>query len=106
MMPGDYFAINTPPEVFAKLGIPTVNLALLCASRGRKKLTGRTGAGFHLAVGHGAKSSMRLPGMDKLLGRTVSNVAILFEAMFILTTVDAGTRVARHVLHRVVGKVY
>jgi carbon starvation protein len=103
MMPGDYFAINTPPEVFAKLGIPTVNLDYFTQAVG-EKLTGRTGGAVSLAVGM-AQIFHALPGMDKLLGYWY-HFAILFEAMFILTTVDAGTRVARYVLHELLGKVY
>src|SRR5215510_8294760 len=48
--PGDYFAINTPPDVFASLGIPTVNLVDLENQVG-EIVTGRTGGGVSLAVG-------------------------------------------------------
>jgi len=46
-----------------------------------------------------------LPGMDKLMGYWY-HYAIMFEALFILTTVDTGTRVARYVLQELMGKVY
>jgi len=46
-----------------------------------------------------------LPGMDRLIGYWY-HYAIMFEALFILTTVDAGTRVARYVMHELLGKVY
>jgi carbon starvation protein len=46
-----------------------------------------------------------LRGMDRLMGYWY-HYAIMFEALFILTTVDAGTRVARYVLQELMGKVY
>ena len=50
MHPGDYFAINTTPAVFAHLGMPTVNLADL-AAQVRENVTARTGGAVSLAVG-------------------------------------------------------
>jgi len=103
MAPGDYFAINTTPAVFAKLGLHTVNLDLISREVG-EKLAGRTGGAVSLAVGM-AQIFRGIPGMDKLIGYWY-HYAIMFEALFILTTVDAGTRVARYVLHELLGKVY
>jgi carbon starvation protein len=103
MMPGDYFAINTPPEIFAKLGLHTVYLDYFSRAVG-ENLVGRTGGAVSLAVGM-AQIFHALPGMNRLLAYWY-HFAILFEAMFILTTVDAGTRVARYVLHELLGKVY
>jgi carbon starvation protein len=103
MMPGDYFAINTPPEIFAKLGFHTVYLDYFSRAVG-ENLVGRTGGAVSLAVGM-AQIFHALPGMNRLLAYWY-HFAILFEAMFILTTVDAGTRVARYVLHELLGKVY
>src|SRR5258708_33752956 len=45
------------------------------------------------------------PGRDRLMGYWY-HYAIMFEALFILTTVDTGTRVARYVLQELVGKVH
>jgi carbon starvation protein len=103
MTPGDYFAINTTPAVFAKLGLHTVHLNTICSEVG-ENLAGRTGGAVSLAVGM-AQIFHGLPGMSRLVGYWY-HYAIMFEALFILTTVDAGTRVARYVLHELLGKVY
>jgi carbon starvation protein len=103
MTPGDYFAINTTPAVFAKLGLHTVNLGVISREVG-ENLAGRTGGAVSLAVGM-AQIFRGIPGMNQLIGYWY-HYAIMFEALFILTTVDAGTRVARYVLHELLGKVY
>ena len=103
MYPGDYFAINTTPEVFHKLGFATVNLDLFSREVG-EKLAGRTGGAVSLAVGM-AQIFKGLPGMDRLMGYWY-HYAIMFEALFILTTVDTGTRVARYVLQELMGKIH
>src|SRR5208337_3894335 len=101
--PGDYFAINTAPQVFSTLGLHTVNLDVFSREVG-EKLAGRTGGAVSLAVGM-AQIFRGLPGMDRLMGYWY-HYAIMFEALFILTTVDTGTRVARYVLQELMGKVY
>ena len=101
MHPGDYFAINTAAAVFAKLGLHTVNLDAISHGVG-ENLAGRTGGAVSLAVGM-AQIFRGLPGMNRLIGYWY-HYAILFEALFILTTVDAGTRVARYVLQELLGK--
>jgi carbon starvation protein len=103
MYPGDYFAINATPAVFAKLGMHTVNLDVISAEVG-EKLAGRTGGAVSLAVGM-AQIFRGLPGMKTLTGYWY-HYCIMFEALFILTTVDTGTRVARYVLHELLGKVH
>src|SRR5438309_9451676 len=103
MHPGDYFAINTTPEVFSKLGMSTANLDTFSREVG-EKLAGRTGGAVSLAVGM-AQILKGLPGMDRLMGYWY-HYAIMFEALFILTTVDTGTRVARYVLQELMGKVH
>ncbi len=103
MYPGDYFAINTTPQVFARLGMHTVNLDLFSAQV-REPLAGRTGGAVSLAVGM-AQIFKGLPGMATLTGYWY-HYAIMFEALFILTTVDAGTRVARYVMHELLGRVH
>jgi carbon starvation protein len=101
MHPGDYFAINSAPDVFARLGLHTVNLDVISREVG-EKLAGRTGGAVSLAVGM-AQIFRGLPGMDRLIGYWY-HYAIMFEALFILTTIDAGTRVARYVLQELIGK--
>jgi carbon starvation protein len=103
MHPGDYFAINTAPDVFAKLGLHTVNLDMFSREVG-EKLAGRTGGAVSLAVGM-AQIFKGLPGMDKLMAYWY-HYAIMFEALFILTTVDTGTRVARYVLQEIMGRAH
>jgi carbon starvation protein len=101
--PGDYFAINTAPAVFTKLGLTTVNLDMFSREVG-EKLAGRTGGAVSLAVGM-AQIFKGLPGMARLMGYWY-HYAIMFEALFILTTVDTGTRVARYVLQELMGRVH
>ncbi len=103
LYPGDYFAINTTPEVFHKLGFATVNLDMFSQAIG-EKLAGRTGGAVSLAVGM-AQIFKGLPGMTRLMGYWY-HYAIMFEALFILTTVDTGTRVARYVLQELMGKIH
>lgn len=103
MYPGDYFAINTTPAVFSHLGLSTVNLDLFSHEVG-ETLAGRTGGAVSLAIGM-AQIFRGLPGMDRLMGYWY-HYAIMFEALFILTTIDAGTRVSRYVLQELLGKVY
>ena len=103
LYPGDYFAINTTPAVFSHLGMSTVNLDVFSGEVG-EKLAGRTGGAVSLAVGM-AQIFKGLPGMARLMGYWY-HYAIMFEALFILTTIDTGTRVARYVLQELMGKVY
>ncbi|HXM40878.1 MAG TPA: carbon starvation protein A [Bryobacteraceae bacterium] len=103
MYPGDYFAINSTAAEFGKLGLPTVNLDLFSREVG-EKLAGRTGGAVSLAIGM-AQIFRGLPGMDKLLAYWY-HYAIMFEALFILTTIDAGTRVARYVMQELLGRVH
>jgi carbon starvation protein len=103
MFPGDYFAINTPPAVFAGLGIPVVNLPELQAAVG-ENVAGRPGGAVSLAVGI-AQIFTALPGMRGLMDYWY-HFAIMFEALFILTTIDTGTRVARFLVQEFLGRFY
>jgi carbon starvation protein len=101
LIPADYFAINTSPEVFKKLGMTVVNLPVL-SQMVQENVVGRPGGAVSLAVGM-AQIFSGLPGMKGLMGYWY-HFAIMFEALFILTTVDTGTRVARYIVQEVIGK--
>jgi len=103
LFPADYFAINVAPEKFAALGMTPVNLDALSAGVG-ETLAGRTGGAVSLAVGF-AQIFSALPGMKTLMSYWY-HFAIMFEALFILTTIDAGTRVARFLVQEFAGKFY
>ena len=94
LLPGDYFAINVPVDVFQKLGLGTTQLAEIERMTG-EALAGRTGGAVSLAAGMSVILSS-IPGMKALMGYWY-HFAIMFEALFILTTVDTGTRVARYI---------
>ena len=103
MFPGDYFAINTAPATFATLGIPVVNLPELESAVG-ESVAGRPGGAVSLAVGI-AQMFSGLPGMRHLMDYWY-HFAIMFEALFILTTIDTGTRVARFLVQEFLGQFY
>ncbi|HUI09885.1 MAG TPA: carbon starvation CstA 5TM domain-containing protein, partial [Bacteroidota bacterium] len=104
---GDYFAINVSPEKFAALapvqGYSIVNLPELCREVG-ENVAGRTGGAVSLAVGF-AQIFTAMPGMKAFMS-VWYHFAIMFEALFILTTIDAGTRVARFLLQEFAGRVW
>jgi carbon starvation protein len=101
--PGDYYAINATPAVFATLNTPIVNLNELSAQVG-ETVIGRTGGGVSLALGM-AQIFSKIPGMGALMAYWY-HFAIMFEAIFILTTVDSGTRVGRFLLQEAGGRVW
>ncbi len=118
LQPGIYFAMNSPaaiigPDVVAAAAkISSWGFALtpdmltqLAQDVGEKTLLSRVGGAPTLAVG----MAYILSGISGIFGRTLMGVwyhfAILFEALFILTTVDAGTRVARFMLQDTIGSV-
>jgi carbon starvation protein len=105
LIPGDYFAINTklPFDAIAALGFP-VNRVTEFSKMVGTDVIGRPGGAVSLAVGMASIFS-NLPGMKGLMPYWY-NFALMFEALFILTTVDAGTRVARFLLQELGGIAY
>jgi carbon starvation protein len=103
MFPGDYFAINTTAGTFANLGIPIVNLPQLESAVG-ETVKSRPGGAVSLAVGI-AQIFSGMPGMRGLMDYWY-HFAIMFEALFILTTIDTGTRVARFLVQEFLGRFY
>lgn len=105
LIPGDYFAINTHLsfEQIAALGFPVSHIEELSRTVG-VNVAGRPGGAVSLAVGMASIFS-GLPGMKSLMPYWY-NFALMFEALFILTTVDAGTRVARFILQELGGYAY
>jgi len=101
LTPGDYFAINVPPAVFQKMGLSTVELDAL-ARMVEEDLRGRTGGAVCMAVGMASIFS-GLPGMKKLMAFWY-HFMIMFEALFILTTIDAGSRVLRYIVQELLGR--
>lgn len=103
MFPADYFAINTSPQVFSKLGMEVKELPILSQLIG-ENVAGRPGGAVSLAVGM-TSIFIGIPGMKYLAGYWY-HFAIMFEALFILTTIDAGTRVGRYLLQEMGGVFY
>jgi len=103
LQPADYFAINSKPEVFARLGMAVQELPRLEAQVG-EALAGRPGGAVSLAVGM-AHIFSSLPFLRGLMAFWY-HFAIMFEALFVLTLIDAGTRVTRYMLQEVGGMTF
>jgi carbon starvation protein len=101
--PADYFAINSRPEVFAGLGMAVQNLHGLERQVG-EQLAGRPGGAVSLAVGM-AQIFSSLPFLGGLMSFWY-HFAIMFEALFVLTLIDTGTRVTRYMLQEVGGMAF
>jgi len=103
LFPADYYAVNVPPERFKTMHMQVVNLPELSREVG-ESVEGRTGGAVSLALGM-AQIFSGLPGMKGLMSYWY-HFAIMFEALFILTTIDAGTRVARFILQELAGRIW
>jgi carbon starvation protein len=105
LVPGDYLAINTvlSPEALAAMGFPVSRIQEL-SRLVEVDVTGRPGGAVSLAVGMASIFSA-LPGMAGLMAYWYQ-FALLFEALFILTTIDAGTRIVRYLLQEMAGRVH
>jgi carbon starvation protein len=109
--PGVYFSMNVkgdPAATVAQvtaLGFPvtTDQMHSLAKELGEKTLFGRTGGAATLAVGmaHIFSKAVNGRGLDLWY-----HFAIMFEALFILTTLDAGTRVGRYLIQSVLGRAW
>ena len=115
LQPGEYFAINAginktmaPTEVVGVIstaGFPVsvAGMDKLAADIGEKTMFGRVGGAPTFAV-----------GMAQMFARAFGpawmsfwyHFAIMFEALFILTTIDAGTRVGRFILQDFLGGIW
>ncbi|WP_396220832.1 carbon starvation CstA family protein [Gemmatimonas sp.] len=119
LTPGIYFAINSPVAVIgttAMSAADTINgwalfktisaadLETLARQVGENSLLSRTGGAPSLAVGMAHLFSRALGGEAAM--SLWYHFAIMFEALFILTTLDAGTRVGRFMLQDLLGQVY
>ncbi|HEX9704538.1 MAG TPA: carbon starvation CstA family protein [Gemmatimonadales bacterium] len=111
--PGVYFAMNTTPaaiaqaqDVLATAGFVATpeQMQALAVEMGEASLVSRTGGAPSLAVGMaqifaGVTSVLSGSGLTALW----YHFAIMFEALFILTTIDTGTRVGRFMLQEILG---
>jgi carbon starvation protein len=105
LIPGDYFAINSmlSADTLTQMGFAPERVKELSAMVGTE-VANRPGGAVSLAVGMASVFSA-LPGMKSLMAYWY-NFALMFEALFILTTVDTGTRVARFLVQEMGGVVY
>jgi carbon starvation protein len=112
LQPGEYFAINTkggPTEVVAKVsaaGFPVTEAEMqqLATDLGESTMFNRAGGAPTFAVGM-AHMFARVSAKPTALALWY-HFAIMFEALFILTTIDAGTRVGRFLLQDFLGNVW
>ncbi len=119
LFPGDYFAINHAQGTDAQraaysrmidthstesFNLQPQEIDRLEEESGEKNLRGRTGGAVTLALGI-AKIFAGIPGLGGLM-KYWYHFAIMFEALFILTTIDTGTRVARFLVGEFGGRFY
>lgn len=114
--PGIYFAINSPGALIGTTAVQAAQvisgwgftvtpdmISQIAQDVGEKTLLSRTGGAPTLAVGMAHILSGMFGG--RVLMGLWYHFAILFEALFILTTVDAGTRVSRFMIQDMIGSV-
>jgi len=114
--PGVYFAMNTTPAALAQASavfnqagfvVTPETMHALASQMGEQTLIARTGGAPSLAVG---MAQIFASVTSVLGGKTLTalwyHFAIMFEALFILTTIDTGTRVGRFMLQEIAGHVW
>ena len=117
LSPAVYFAINSPPAVIGTDAIQAATtitnwgftvspneITTIAKHVGEQSILSRTGGAPTLAIGMATIFSNIIGG--KALMAFWYHFAILFEALFILTTIDAGTRVGRFMIQDLVGTAY
>ncbi|RFU69498.1 carbon starvation CstA family protein [Bacillus sp. V59.32b] len=117
LTPGIYFAINSPPAVIGTEPVAVAatisdwgfaltpdDLTDLADKVGEESIISRTGGAPTLAIGMAVIFSEVIGG-DAMMAFWY-HFAILFEALFILTTIDAGTRVGRFMIQDIIGSFY
>jgi len=117
LQPGVYFAINAPAGVVGGtvaeatrtiaawgFAVTPADMQALAQRVGEQTLLARTGGAPSLAVGMSQIFSGVLGGPG--LAAVWYHFAIMFEALFILTTIDTGTRVGRFMLQELLGHVW
>src|SRR5207244_3521606 len=114
--PGVYFAMNTTPAALAQASqllhqagfvVTPEAMQQLAARMGEQTLVARSGGAPSFAVG----MAQIFSSLTQVLGGRAFDAlwyhfAIMFEALFILTTIDAGTRVGRFMLQELLGHVW
>jgi carbon starvation protein len=117
LQPGVYFAINSPAGIVGQTaaaatntisswGFPVTAADMQALSRavGEQTLFNRTGGAPAFAVGMARIFSQSLGGESVMA--LWYHFAVMFEALFILTVLDAGTRVARFMIQDALGHIY
>jgi len=112
LQPGEYFAINSkgaPTEVVARVsaaGFPVTenDMSILAHNLGETTMFNRAGGAPTFAVGMAHMFARVSVGPTALA--LWYHFAIMFEALFILTTIDAGTRVGRFLLQDLLGNLW
>jgi carbon starvation protein len=116
LQPGIYFAVNSPAGVVGAsasaatatisnwgFAVTAADMQALAQAVGEKTLFNRTGGAPAFALGTAHIFSQSLGGSFMAMWY---HFAVMFEALFILTVLDAGTRVARFMIQDALGHVY
>ncbi len=116
LQPGVYFAVNSPAGIVGATAsaatttisnwgftVTTADMQALAQAVGEKTLFNRTGGAPAFALGTAHIFSQSLGGSFMAMWY---HFAVMFEALFILTVLDAGTRVARFMIQDALGHIY